>query len=325
MGSQNNLTHAPQNAVLLRSRQIKVFDAREKTERMDPMYVQQMLGNPYGGDFGFTKKISRAAKRTTRAAAKSKVVRTAAKVAHAPTYISAKIGQEAFEIATKPLKTRVRRMRDGRARKLAIDRRGPNAQPTPQESREATNWTKDRLKKSGPQGYLLALFAGAPTSGYLGMSVNLGVEPATMTLIMGSIPVLMKLLDGSFTQAVKSGDIVSVLQTGVQAQAAYEGQPIPQFAPRPQAAQPPRPAPIQEKFVAEEFVPEPEQAMQPESDEAASAQCCPCPSDVAGFGSFGTLTRGQKIATGLLIAASVGLAGTALVSAATSGKKRRRS
>src|SRR5574342_18133 len=113
----------------------------------------------------------------------------------------------AFNKVTAPLRSRVNSLKSGRARKLAQQRRGSNI-PTVAENAEAKAWTKAKLKSSGPQGYLLALFAGAEDFSVngLGMATNLGFEPATMTLIAASVPPLMLLLNNVLKKAGAAGE-----------------------------------------------------------------------------------------------------------------------
>lgn len=112
--------------------------------------------------------------------------------------------------ATQPLRSRVHTLRDRRARKLAWDRRKSKT-PDAKDRRDAKNWTKSKLHKSGPQGYLLALFAG-PADDYVtlsGMDVygsGLGFDPATASIIAASIPVFMAILNVMLSKANKSGE-----------------------------------------------------------------------------------------------------------------------
>jgi hypothetical protein len=111
---------------------------------------------------------------------------------------------------TKPLRTRVHTLRDRRARKIAWDKRKSRT-PNAQERGEAKAWTKRKLHSSGPQGYLLALFAG-PVDDYVtlaGMDVydsGLGFDPATASVIAASIPVFMAILNVMLSKANKSGE-----------------------------------------------------------------------------------------------------------------------
>jgi len=141
-----------------------------------------------------------------------------------------------FNKLVSPLRNRVTSLKKGRALKLAQLRRKSNV-PTAAENNEAAGWTKAKLKSGGPQGYLLALFAGADTPfcvNGLGMSTNLGVDPATMSLIAASLPPLTLLLNNVLKKAGAAGEIAS--QT-VQAYAASNVPGYQPGAPVPSAAQ----------------------------------------------------------------------------------------
>jgi len=111
--------------------------------------------------------------------------------------------------ATAPLRSRVLKLRQRRAVKLAWDKRR-SKQPNAAEQAEAKSWTKSRLKSSGPQGYLLALFAGADTGVLMGAydvhPRGLGFDPATASVIAASIPVLMAILNAVLSNSAKSGE-----------------------------------------------------------------------------------------------------------------------
>lgn len=111
--------------------------------------------------------------------------------------------------ATTPIRNRVHKLRNRRAAKLAWDRRKSKT-PNPQEVAEAKSWTKKKLKGQGPHGRVLALFAGAPEYASLGVyepySGQLGVEPATATVIAASIPVLIAIMNRVLGSSAASGE-----------------------------------------------------------------------------------------------------------------------
>lgn len=108
---------------------------------------------------------------------------------------------------TAPIRNRVHTLRNRRAAKLAWDKRKSKT-PNATENAEAKAWTKNHLKKQGPHGEVLQLFAGAPSYqiGYgLGYAMQLG-DPATITLIAASIPVFMALMNSVLKKANSSGE-----------------------------------------------------------------------------------------------------------------------
>lgn len=109
---------------------------------------------------------------------------------------------------TAPIRNRVHTLRNRRAAKLAWDSRKSKT-PNAAEQSQAKAWTKSHLKHQGPQGYLLALFAGSEAiAGYgagLGYSAQFG-DPATISLIAASIPVFMALMNSVLKKADKSGE-----------------------------------------------------------------------------------------------------------------------
>lgn len=125
------------------------------------------------------------------------------KWAVSPAYLVAWATTKGGQLALRPVKARVQALTARRARKLAVQRRHPK--PTPADNAEARNWTKAHLKKQGPQGYVLAALAGAPTStnpmdGALGEAITAGT-------IVAMIPVLMKLVSMATSKASASGEI----------------------------------------------------------------------------------------------------------------------
>ena len=111
--------------------------------------------------------------------------------------------------ATAPVRNRVHTLRNRRASKLAWDNRKSKT-PNAQEQAQAKSWTKSHLKGKGPHGQILALFAGAPDDVLLGSyepyAGQLGMDPATATLIASSIPIFMALMNKVLGQASSSGE-----------------------------------------------------------------------------------------------------------------------
>lgn len=110
---------------------------------------------------------------------------------------------------TAPIRNRVHKLRNRRAAKLAWDSRKSQT-PNAQESAQAKAWTKSHLKGKGPHGQLLALFAGSSDAMLYGYwepyPGQLGVEPATLTIIAASIPVFMALMNKVLGAADRSGE-----------------------------------------------------------------------------------------------------------------------
>lgn len=110
---------------------------------------------------------------------------------------------------TAPVRNRVHTLRNRRAHKLAFDKRKATT-PNAAESAEAKSWTKQHLKSQGPQGKILALFAGsAPDAVLLGAYepyVNQLGDPATLSVIAASVPVFMALMDRILGHANQSGE-----------------------------------------------------------------------------------------------------------------------
>jgi len=104
---------------------------------------------------------------------------------------------------TAPIRNRVHQLRDRRAGKLAWDRRKSKT-PNASERAEAKAWTKNHLKKQGPHGEILQLFAGS-TPMLLGGGVALG-DPVTISLIAASVPVFMALMNTVLKKANNSGE-----------------------------------------------------------------------------------------------------------------------
>lgn len=108
---------------------------------------------------------------------------------------------------TAPIRDRVHKLRDRRAKKIAWDSR-KSTTPTPAEQAQAKAWTKAHLKKQGPHGEVLQLFAGVDP-GFLGIAgfgaAQLG-DPVTLSIIAASIPVFMALMNSVLKKANASGE-----------------------------------------------------------------------------------------------------------------------
>lgn len=168
-----------------------------------------------------TVKVTKAVGRGTVSATKAvghgtvKVVKTAGKVVVAPfAWVGTKL--------TAPIRTRVHKLRDRRAVKLAWDKR-KSKQPNAAERAEAKSWTQSRLKSSGPHGHVLALFAGAPMP-YYTEPAQLGLDPATASVIAASIPVMIAVLNAILNKSAASGEAPADPGADMQAeqQAAQE-------------------------------------------------------------------------------------------------------
>lgn len=103
---------------------------------------------------------------------------------------------------TAPIRNRVHQLRDRRAKKLAWDAR-KSTTPTPAEQAQAKAWTKSHLKKQGPHGEVLQLFAG-PSPMLLG-NATLG-DPVTLSIIAASVPIFMELMNKVLHKADASGE-----------------------------------------------------------------------------------------------------------------------
>lgn len=162
----------------------------------------------------------------TVAKATGKGVLKYGKWAISPAYLVAWATTKAGQLALRPVKTKVQALTARRAQKLARDRRHPR--PTPADQAEARNWNKAHLKKQGPQGYVLAALAGAPTSTNP-MDGALG-EAITVATIVAMIPVLLKLVSMATSKASASGEISAEGSGGsVSAGGGVEAQADPSF------------------------------------------------------------------------------------------------
>lgn len=179
--------------------------------------------------FGFSLNPIKAVK--SAASAVVHPIRTAKGVVHTAASAASAVARgviKPFEFlaaeATKPIKNRVVTLRNRRAAKLAMDKRRSTT-PNAAERAEAKSWTKSHLKKQGPHGQILALFAGSspvalsdPYAGLLG-------DPATLTLIAASIPVFMALMNKVLSSANRSGEAPANPQA--DAAAAAEAPDVP--------------------------------------------------------------------------------------------------
>lgn len=273
------------------------------------MITSSAFGIP-GGKF-----IKKAAKKTVSTAKKTakvvaKPVAKVAAVAVAPmTVAAAMAAKAAFNLITRPLRSKVNTLKSQRALKLARDRRGPRAIPTNPEKVEAKNWTKAKLKSQGPHGLLLALLAGPPDMdmGYPGFGEfgALGVDPATTAAITASIPILTSVLNKLITKITGSGEIASLATTAAAAYAQQRasgvptGTPVSSMFPRPQM---PRPAPAPYTPPYEEQV---------ESAEAADEGDAPMQAEEALEGYLGVAVS-DNTRTAVLAGVGVALLGTGL-------------
>lgn len=173
------------------------------------------MSNGLGVSLNPIKAVKSAARSTARAGravgrGTIKVAKKVGKIVVAP---AAWLGTK----LTAPLRSRVHKLRDRRAVKLAWDKR-KSKQPTPAERAEAKAWTKSKLKSSGPHGHVLALFAG-PTPSYFGSPVGLGIDPGTASVIAASLPVLIAVLNALLNKSAASGEAPADPGADAQAEA----------------------------------------------------------------------------------------------------------
>jgi hypothetical protein len=132
-----------------------------------------------------------------------KVAKTTGKIAVAPAYLLAVAPSRWLASKlTVPIRSRVNKLKNRRAAKLAWDRR-KNKTPNAAEQAEAKTWTQNKLKGTGPHGRILALFAG-PSYVHLGSS-GLG-EPVSAGVIAASLPILIAVLNALLNKSAKSGE-----------------------------------------------------------------------------------------------------------------------
>ncbi len=138
----------------------------------------------------------------------------AGKVAFAPALLTMKASQWLANKAMTPVKNKVHTLRDRRANKLAWDKRKSRT-PNAAEKAEAKSWTQAKLKSQGPQGLVLALFAGPPSPMF--------GEVVTAATITASIPVFLALMNALLSKTSRSGE--------APASIGPDGQPMPQQGP----------------------------------------------------------------------------------------------
>lgn len=197
-----------------------------------------LVGQIQGDEFGFSvtspfKKVGRGIKKVGKAGygVTKKVAKTGVHVAKTGVKAVGKglkyaIVAPALWLASKataPVRNRVHKLRNRRAAKLAWDRRKSKT-PNAAENAEAKSWTKSHLKGKGPHGQVLALFAGAPDDVLLGSyepyAGQLGMDPATATVIASSIPIFMALMNKVLGQASASGEAPANPQADAAADAS---------------------------------------------------------------------------------------------------------
>ena len=168
-----------------------------------------LLGRPISDGFGFSLNpfhyVKKAAHDIVHPLDTAKGAATA--VGHAIKVGVIKPFEWVASKVTAPIRSRVHKLRDRRAGKLAWDRRKSRT-PNAAEKAEAKAWTKSHLKHQGPHGEVLQLFAGVD-SGFLGVAgfgaAQFG-DPATISLIAASIPVFMALMNSVLKKASASGE-----------------------------------------------------------------------------------------------------------------------
>ncbi len=138
----------------------------------------------------------------------------AGKVAFAPALLTMKASQWLANQAMTPVKNKVHTLRDRRANKLAWDKRKSRT-PNAAERAEAKSWTQAKLKSQGPQGLVLALFAGPPSPMF--------GEVVTAATITASIPVFLAIMNALLNKTSRSGE--------APASIGPDGQPMPQQGP----------------------------------------------------------------------------------------------
>lgn len=149
------------------------------------------------------KKVGRGIAKGARATghvAKKYGVYAVAPVVALPLAIGKKLGS----FALTPVRHRVERLKDRRAKKLAWDRR-KSKEPNAAERAEAKAWTKSYLKGHPPHGTALALLAGAGPFDADPQVALLG-EVVTAATVSASIPILIALMNHILGKANASGD-----------------------------------------------------------------------------------------------------------------------
>ncbi len=137
-----------------------------------------------------------------------------------PTKWTANALKELALLPLRPVRTRVRRLVDRRAGKIAWDKRKSKT-PTPAERAEAKSWTKSYLNKQLPHGPVLAQLAGlsntvmpdpnavvllGDSGEVVGAGIShsgLGIAPA---VVAAAVPVLIALINMLLNRASASGE-----------------------------------------------------------------------------------------------------------------------
>ncbi len=132
--------------------------------------------------------------------------KAAGKVALLPAKEVIHVVHAALALAFRPVTRRIQTLENRRAAKIAFDKRKATV-PTPAERAEAKNWTKNKLKGEGPQGRVLALFAGPPPFiPYNPRAGLLGQDPATVSAMAAAIPAFISLMEKALGKFSKSGE-----------------------------------------------------------------------------------------------------------------------
>jgi hypothetical protein len=127
------------------------------------------------------------------------------------------------EKAMAPVKSRVQKIVHRRAAKLAVDRRGAGAKPTPAEVQEARSWTRSKLRGELPHGPVLSVFADATPYDYMLGDYQLGVAPA---VVAAAVPVLMAAVAAILNRYSSSGEAPANPQADAQANAVAPDAPM---------------------------------------------------------------------------------------------------
>jgi len=140
---------------------------------------------------------------TTTARYAGKGVKVAAKAAYKP--IEWTLIKPTVWLTSKlmtPVKSRVQKIVQRRAAKIAFDRRKATT-PTPAEVSEARAWTRNKLKGELPHGPVLALFADGASYDYAFGDYQLGAPQA---VVAAAVPVLVALATTLISRYANSGE-----------------------------------------------------------------------------------------------------------------------
>ena len=144
------------------------------------------------------KGVAKGAVKGTKAVVTNKYVKTAAKVAMPLTYVAAKVSKAAFNLAVKPIRWQLNKLKGGRANVVAA--RAGRGTPNAADQAQARKDTKALLSKKGPHGKMLAYLADGPSfAGELGAA---GVDDAALIAAAGALTALAKKL---VTDAARAG------------------------------------------------------------------------------------------------------------------------